>query len=284
MAFLCFYAVLYRHEARVGNMAAGALHVASAWLLIALSSWETEWAVDFLIHGSRSWLTVAWAVIPAAALAGLPFGLRRVPWPLARHGEPYVIVAFGLAFALAIWSLLTEFSMVGDVAPLPYVPLLNPVDIVQLFVLLVLWRWWRVIRCLPSVIEAGIDSRIPAFALAALGFLWLNASLLRTLHQWIQVPWNLHGLLQSTVTQTTLSIFWASLSLAAMLFANRKSDRPIWFAGSALLTVTIAKLFFVDLSSVGSIERIVSFVGVGALMLVIGYYSPLPPRPTFRMR
>jgi uncharacterized membrane protein len=41
----------------------------------------------------------------------------------------------------------------------------------------------------------------------------------------------------------------------------------------------ILKLFFIDLSSVGSIERIVSFVGVGLLMLVIGYYSPLPPRP-----
>ena len=39
-----------------------------------------------------------------------------------------------------------------------------------------------------------------------------------------------------------------------------------------------AKLFLVDLSTVGSIERIVSFIGVGLLMLVVGYYSPLPPR------
>jgi uncharacterized membrane protein len=36
-------------------------------------------------------------------------------------------------------------------------------------------------------------------------------------------------------------------------------------------------LFLVDLSRVGTIERIVSFVGVGVLMLVIGYFSPLPP-------
>jgi uncharacterized membrane protein len=33
----------------------------------------------------------------------------------------------------------------------------------------------------------------------------------------------------------------------------------------------------VDLSRIGSIERIVSFVGVGLLMLVVGYFSPLPP-------
>ena len=108
--------------------------------------------------------------------------------------------------------------------------------------------------------------------------MWLNALLLRTLHQWIHVPWSLSGVLQSTVTQTTLSIFWASLALGAMLLATRKSDRLVWFAGAALLAAVIAKLFCVDLSSVGSIERIVSFVGVGVLMLVIGYYSPLPPR------
>jgi uncharacterized membrane protein len=206
--------------------------------------------------------------------------LRRATarWPLARHREPYVIVAAGLAFGLAIWSLVTEFSMTGDVAPLPYVPLLNPVDVVQFFVLLVFWRCWKIIRATPSVSEAGADLRVPGFALAALGFVWLNASLLRTLHQWMQVPWSLSGMLQSTITQTVLSIFWACLALAAMLFATRKSDRPVWFAGGALLAIVIAKLFFVDLSSVGSIERIVSFVGVGVLMLVIGYYSPLPPR------
>jgi uncharacterized membrane protein len=277
-AFVCFYTVLYRNESAAGNAAAGALHVASAWLLIALSSWETAWMVDFLIHGSRSWPTVAWAIIPATALAGLALGVRRVTWPLARHGEAYVIVAAGLAFALAIWSFITQFSMTGDVAPLPYLPLLNPVDVVQLFVLLVLWRCWRVIRDLPSVIDASVDPRVPVFALAALSFLWLNASLLRTLHQWIHVPWSLSGMLESTITQTTLSIFWASLALASMLFATRKFDRPIWFAGAALLAITIAKLFFVDLSSVGSIERIVSFLGVGALLLVIGYYSPIPPR------
>jgi uncharacterized membrane protein len=33
----------------------------------------------------------------------------------------------------------------------------------------------------------------------------------------------------------------------------------------------------VDLSRIGSIERIVSFVGVGLLMLIVGYLSPLPP-------
>jgi uncharacterized membrane protein len=40
----------------------------------------------------------------------------------------------------------------------------------------------------------------------------------------------------------------------------------------------VAKLFVVDLSNVGTIARIVSFIGVGVLMLVVGYFSPVPPK------
>jgi uncharacterized membrane protein len=42
--------------------------------------------------------------------------------------------------------------------------------------------------------------------------------------------------------------------------------------------VVVAKLFLVDLSNVSGVERIVSFIGVGLLMLLIGYLSPVPPR------
>jgi len=31
------------------------------------------------------------------------------------------------------------------------------------------------------------------------------------------------------------------------------------------------------LPRLGTVPRIVSFLGIGGLMLVIGYYSPLPP-------
>jgi uncharacterized membrane protein len=43
------------------------------------------------------------------------------------------------------------------------------------------------------------------------------------------------------------------------------------------MAIVVAKLFFVDLSNIGGIERIVSFIGVGLLMLVVGYFSPVPP-------
>jgi len=79
------------------------------------------------------------------------------------------------------------------------------------------------------------------------------------------------------LVQTAVSIFWTVLALATMLTATRRASRGMWVTGAVLLTVTIAKLFLVDLSRVGTIERIVSFVAVGLLTLVIGYFSPLPP-------
>ena len=46
-----------------------------------------------------------------------------------------------------------------------------------------------------------------------------------------------------------------------------------------LLVAVVAKLFFIDLTNVGGVERIVSFLGVGALMLAIGYLAPFPSEP-----
>ena len=48
--------------------------------------------------------------------------------------------------------------------------------------------------------------------------------------------------------------------------------------GAALLGLTLLKLLLVDLSNSGGAERIVSFIAVGALMLIVGYFAPIPPK------
>jgi uncharacterized membrane protein len=109
------------------------------------------------------------------------------------------------------------------------------------------------------------------------GFAWLNAVLLRTLHLWVGIPYELEAMMQSTLAQSALSLLWASTALPTMLVATRIRARLLWVTGAGLLVVVVIKLFLVDLSSIGTVERIVSFIGVGLLMLVIGYFSPLPP-------
>jgi uncharacterized membrane protein len=75
-----------------------------------------------------------------------------------------------------------------------------------------------------------------------------------------------------------LLIFWSVFVLCAMSIAICMRVRVLWIVGAALMAVVVVKLFLVDLSNVSGVERIVSFIGVGLLMLVIGYLSPVPPR------
>jgi uncharacterized membrane protein len=276
LAFAVFYLVCRRHEeeGRIGTT----LHVASAWLLVILATWEFAWQVDRAVAGSGSWPAIAWAIVPGVALYLLPKLRSTLQWPVAAHAESYVAIAgAGIAVALMAWSLLTNLSMRGDPHPLPYVPLLNPLDLAQAFVLLVLIRHWLHLQKERYPLLRELTWKQAAATLAALAFIWLNAVLLRTLHHWAGVPFDFDQMLSSTLVQTSLSIFWTVLALTTMVLATRFASRIVWIAGVALLPVVILKLLFVDLSRVGTVERIVSFVVVGVLFLVVGYFSPVPP-------
>jgi uncharacterized membrane protein len=85
-------------------------------------------------------------------------------------------------------------------------------------------------------------------------------------------------MLHSTLVQAALSIFWSLLALCAMVTATRLRVRALWVVGASLMVVVVAKLALVDLSNTGTVARIVSFIGVGVLMLLIGYVSPVPPK------
>jgi uncharacterized membrane protein len=174
--------------------------------------------------------------------------------------------------------LLVNFMSNGDPSPLPYVPVLNPLDLAVLGAVLVIALWFVAGRHL-GIPAFAMVSPAPGYALAAAaGFVWVNAVLLRTLHHWAGVPFDLDRMLRSDLVQTSFSILWTLIALATMVVATRRGLRAAWLAGGALLLVVVAKLFVVDLSNVGTIARIVSFIGVGVLMLVVGYFSPVPPK------
>jgi uncharacterized membrane protein len=62
-----------------------------------------------------------------------------------------------------------------------------------------------------------------------------------------------------------------------MVFCTRRSYRRPWIAAATLLGVTVVKLFVVDLSTLSTGAKIGTFLVVGALLLVVGYFSPVPP-------
>jgi uncharacterized membrane protein len=281
LGFAVFYVVCRRHEGSVGVRLTNLLHVTSAWLAVALLSWQVAWFVDRGVSGHGSWPAVGWVLVPVAVLFWLPRFAERVSWPFGLHREAYLAMAgAGLVLYLALWSLATNLSLSGDPYPFPYLPLLNALDLAQVLVLAVSARF-----CIQLKTRSYLGYMDPGgtpviVALAGLSFVWLNAALIRTLHQWAGVPLDFDAVIRSTLVQTSLSIFWTVLALATMLIATRRVGRTAWITGACLLAVTIVKLFVIDLSRAGTVERIVSFVGVGLLTLVIGYFSPLPPAAT----
>jgi uncharacterized membrane protein len=200
-------------------------------------------------------------------------------WPLNRHAADYAWrAALPLAVLLASGTLVMALFTAGDADPLPYVPLLNPVDLSAMLSIATLALWWRTVRRsnLPTVTRVG-NWFMPTI-LAALAFALLNGAWLRISHQTFGVAWDSDALLGSFMVQTGTAILWALAALALMLLAKRQADRALWLAGAGLLTLTVAKLLLVDLANAGGGARVVAFIGVGTLMLIIGYVAPLPPR------
>jgi len=255
------------------------LHAGSLWVLAGIGSWELAWAIDQLVVGEAVWPLIAWALVPGTLVLAVTLYGERIPWPVRPRLATYLLQgAAPLAAFLWGWLIYANVASNGDPAPLPYMPVLSPLDLTQIGSVLVVGLWLYRIRQL-QLVDAGTEAAALGFAvLGTAAFAAANGMLLRTLHHWAGVPFHLEAMVRSMLVQAALSIFWSVLALCAMFVATRLRLRSLWITGAALMGVVVIKLFLVDLSNIGGVERIVSFIGVGLLMLLIGYLSPVPPR------
>ena len=112
---------------------------------------------------------------------------------------------------------------------------------------------------------------------SALAFVAINTVWFRIAHHYLGVAWHADTLLNSFVVQAGISILWSSLALALMVWAHKKISRPVWITGATLLGLVVLKLLLVDMSNRGGTERIITFIAVGCLMLLVGWFAPMPP-------
>ncbi|HET7130930.1 MAG TPA: DUF2339 domain-containing protein, partial [Gammaproteobacteria bacterium] len=275
-ALLAAQLVFLRGREQRFPMLRGALHATAYWLAAVLLAWETHWQVDRVTDGDTWPLAAALAVTAALVLATLR--LRgRVAWPLAAHARLYAAAcAGGVLVALVLATLSANLASPGDASPLPYVPVLNPLEIVSVFVLLLLVYWLALEERENGPVALAAPQR--AAVAGVLGWILLTMSVARTVHHYAGVPFDLDSLARSTTLQAALSIVWGATALTAMTFGARRMRRAVWLTGAALMTVVVAKLFVVDLGNAGTLGRVVSFLGVGVLLLIVGYFAPVPPR------
>jgi uncharacterized membrane protein len=260
------------------NIPMGVWHAGTLWLLVLLGAHELSWAARTIGDGDGIWMIAPWGLMPAFGLLAVSRWNESASWPIATHRRAYLLIgAVPLVLALAIWTLKANLAGDGDPLPLPYLPLFNPLDITQAVAFVAVATWLAALRRFDGRLFASLQ---PGVAIACVVFLffWINALVLRTIHFWFDVPYDVPSLWASMLVQASFSLLWSVIALATMVLANRRRWRAVWVAGGVLLGAVVIKLFLVDLGHAGGVERIVSFIGVGLLLLLIGYLAPVPPR------
>lgn len=246
-------------------------HTAFVVFLACLLSFELTWFTEDTLSAIGEGYVAVLIIFPLIFM----FATRtnRIP-AIARFGEAlqFPIIA-SLSLLLAIWSLGVNFTNSGDASPLPYLPFINPIDIAHIAWFVSTIRSFKIYRAYDS--EQG---KLTATALASLAFIWITAVLIRSLHHYLDIPFDLSAMSTDTRVQTAISILWTIIGMAAMLLASRRSLRNAWIAGAVLVGVVLVKMFFVDLDASGTVERIISFLVVGSLLVAMGYFSPIPDK------
>ncbi|MGP5436332.1 DUF2339 domain-containing protein [Psychrobacter alimentarius] len=189
-----------------------------------------------------------------------------------------------------LWVIITNWSYDGMIWDLPYFPLLNLYDVTSWLVLLTgfsLYYLYQNRHADPSTASNTIAKRQQILTtdnfliiLGLISFWLISSMLIRTLHAFIGTPlWDgaQGGAWNSEQVQTGLTILWTLLALVATIIASRYWQRALWFMGIGLLGIVVLKLVLVDLSQTDAIWRVISFLGAGSLILLIGYLAPLPP-------
>ncbi len=251
-------------------------------LLITLITLEGSWWLNKQVSSSSAWLQI-WYAIPATLTLWMI--IKAKFWPFTTHQQTYRQQT-GLAFAayISLWSLMALVSK-GQSEPLPWIPLLNPMDIMVVIVFISLFKWWRSSELGNTALSTNhtperneFNQRALIIGFAALVFLWLNFTLFRVAHHWFGIAYDPDVLFRSNWVQTAVSILWALSGVLLTLYSSRKNIRVLWVTGAVLLGLVVLKLFVIDLAALGSLGRVISFLVVGALLTSIGYFAPLPDK------
>lgn len=284
------YRMLYQNDQSGVSKLARATHAGSVWLVTLLLGdciwfwigrgelWQTSWAAVVVLISA---IIVLLLLALWGGKANRPAQVAAARWPRNPHAVAYYwYAAVPLAVLVFAGALLVALFASGHAEPLPYIPFLNPIDLSLALALTGLELWRRAVTSAdPQPPGASwVRHDLTVWALAALAFVAINTVWLRIAHHFFGVEWDSVALFDSFVVQTGYAILWTVLALAAMVLAHRRRQRALWLTGAGLLGLVVVKLLLIDLSNAGGAERIVTFIVVGILMLVVGYFAPLPPK------
>jgi uncharacterized membrane protein len=275
LAAVAHFALLRAYELGPGRVDS-AWHFAGALFMVAIIAYEVYWRMD------KAGLSDVWAgsgamLVPALAAIFIMFMRQKFAWPLQRYWNAYLAAAGILIVAQLLAVSAAGLNGPGNPQPLTFIPILNPFDVLTIVGLGVALHLIVTMKTTSKWLQqGGFRTATVLWSLAV--FALSTIAVVRSVHHLGGVEWQQRVLANSVSVQSALSIYWAILGFGGMIWGARHQNRWIWVAGTGLMALVVIKLFSVDLGNTGTVARIISFLGVGALLLVVGYYAPAPPR------
>lgn len=217
------------------------------------------------------WLLLAY-VAPALLVTKLALWMpRAITPPLSMHAQAIRrsvgIGGLGLGLLIGVFAL----TVAGSPSPLPFIPVLNPVELVLVSVFGLLARALWDVETPPTL------QRVRPALLAIAFFIIATSMTLRAVHHLGGVPWDEH-MPASSLAELWLTVVWSVTGVVAWVLGSRRGQRLLWLAGAGCMALVLAKLLLIDRGHLGNLFGIASFIAYGLLCTVIGYLAPAPPR------
>ncbi len=175
---------------------------------------------------------------------------------------------FQKQFALLLLSLWIVWSSFNLPPSNFYLPLFNLYELSQTALFIIAIALFR---------KKGFEE-FESTVLGILLLLFMSTVLARAFSFFGAIDYSFYSLSKNSYFQSTLTILWTLFGLGILLFSKKFQNRQLWFGGFTILIITVVKLFLFDLIHITALERIVSFVVVGILLLLVGYFVPLPQK------
>lgn len=241
----------------------------SAWVFswaFAFSTWFVDLAETsqmgegwVLAAGFLPWLAVSTAVYFLPRGIGQPFANFQT-W----RGF--------LMFASQLWLgflWLVALTDAGASAPLPWIPLLNPLELTLMAIMGITIAWLSS----DLVVKELRDLRAPI--IAGMVFFTVTNLTLRSVHHIGMVPWG-SAMWDSAAAQSSLTIVWSILGVIHWVIGSKRKSQALWAFGAFLMAVVLVKLIFIDRHHLGDLMGVGSTIAYGLLCVIIGFLAPAP--------
>lgn len=275
-AFCSAYWILFRSE-QTAAVFPLIRHAIAFDVLVAVGALTVYWATVHITNSPSDWPLTLSSLTIALVVAGFSLAKTADFWPLGERLAMFIWAALFVPVLVLLLFFLCFMGFSGTTPPWSYVPVFNPVELTAIMTMVVIVLWLRRISAVDAKPEAFAYPASAQAIVPILGFALLNAAIARSVHYFFGIPFKLNFLLESSIFQSAVTVTWGMTALIMIWIAARRGYRTLWLGGAALIAIVVCKLFLVDLSQTGTISRIVSFVGIGVLMMLIGYFSPMPP-------